>query len=336
MLFFAIVEDAISPIVLLLAALAIDAAIGDPPFLWRRIPHPITIIGKMIAFLERSLNRPSFSSSRKRIMGAIATLGLTGGAVLVGVLVSEIRLHVRWGWVLEIALIWALLAQKSLYLHVRDVAVALEGDDLGQSRIEIAKIVGRDPERLNQPGIARAAIESLFENFSDAVVAPVFWYVLFGAPGILALKTVNTLDSMIGRKNSRYLDFGRWAARLDDIMMLVPARLSGLLLTIAARFTSGCNAKEAFRIMMRDHGHHASPNSGWPEAAGAGALGLALAGPRHYKDHDAIEPWIGDGRSSADFRDVGRALSLMAKSCLLLFTLIFALFFLSLILTSSA
>ena len=200
---------------------------------------------------------------------------------------------------------------------VRAVALALSERGLDAGRAEVAHIVGRDVRQLDEHGVARAAIESCAENFSDGVVAPVFWYVLFGLPGMLAYKAVNTMDSMLGYRNERYLAFGWAPARLDDVANLLPARLSGMLLSGAAALAPEANAASGFRTMLRDARLHRSPNAGWPEAAMAGALGLSLSGPRRYPGLVVNDPWIGSGTARATARDVARALSLFAIACAL-------------------
>jgi len=310
------------PLLILVAALLVDAAIGDPPALWRRVPHPVMLIGKLIDFLDGKLNRPSRSDYDRRLRGALVGAGMTIGAVALGLLVTALRKATGWGWMVELTLCWSLIAQRSLYSHVSAVAKGLDQGGLLAGRLEVAKIVGRDPASLDEHGVSRAAIESCAENFADGVVAPVFWFLLFGMPGLLAYKTVNTLDSMIGHRNETYREFGMVSARLDDAMNLIPARLSGLLLSLASLFVPGGNPAKALQVMLRDHGHHRSPNSGWPEAAMAGALGLSLAGPRRYPGYVAEEQWIGDGRSQATAADIRSALRVMAVSCLLLLGLV--------------
>ena len=188
-------------------------------------------------------------------------------------------------------------------------------------------IVGREPASLDAFGVARAAIESLAENFIDGVVAPVFWYLLLGLPGLLAYKTANTLDSMIGHRTPRYRDFGWAAARFDDALNLVPAPLSGLLLVTAAAFAKGGRPGRALMIMLRDGRKHHSPNAGWSESAIAGALGLALAGPRRYPEGLVADPWLGDGTARAATPDIARALRLYRLACLILGGLLFGAWF---------
>jgi adenosylcobinamide-phosphate synthase len=307
----------IDPLMILVAALLIDAVLGDPPWLWKAIPHPVALIGRLILFLEHKLNRDKRSDLDRRLRGALVAAGMTLAAVGLGIGVSELRRRWLWGWALEAVLIWTLIAQKSLFAHVWAVARALDRGGLDAGRQAVAKIVGRDPESLDEFGVARAAIESCAENFADAVVAPVFWYVLFGFPGLLAYKTANTMDSMIGHRSDQYREFGMVAARLDDVMNLVPARLAGVILSIAALFVPKGHPLAALRVMVSDHGHHRSPNSGWPEAAMAGGLDLSLAGPRRYPGYIAQEKWIGDGRARATTGDIRRALLIMAVGCLL-------------------
>ena len=198
------------------------------------------------------------------------------------------------------------------------VAAALERGGLPAGREAVRHIVGRDPLRLDVHGVARAAIESLAENFSDGVVAPACWYLLFGLPGLFAYKMANTLDSMIGHRTVRYRAFGWAAARFDDLLNLLPARLSGLLLAMAAIFAGDSNAGRAFATMLRDARKHHSPNAGWPEAAMAGALGVALAGPRDYAEERVEDPWLGSGTPLAGPADIARALRLYGLACLLL------------------
>jgi adenosylcobinamide-phosphate synthase len=302
---------------LLLAALLIDALIGDPPALWRRLPHPVMLIGRVIHFLDVKLNRESRSNVDRRLRGAVVALGMGSAALLLGALVTRLRLTTGWGWVVELVLIWTLIAQKSLFRHVRAVAAGLKQGGLMAGRWAVSRIVGRDPQSLDEYGVARAAIESCAENFADGVVAPVFWYVLLGFPGLLLYKTANTMDSMIGHRTERHLEFGMVAARLDDLLTLIPARLSGLLLVLAMAFAPGGQPVAAWRIMWRDHANHDSPNSGWPEAAMAGGLGLALAGPCRYGTELIEGKWIGDGRARAEIGDIHRALFTFCVACLL-------------------
>ncbi len=309
-------QAALAPgsLLVLFAALLLDAAIGDVPSVFRHLPHPIALVGRAIAWFDRRLNREERSEKARRARGIFTVVTLAAAAALAGFLLDRLCRAIAVGWLVELIVIAVLVAQRSLFEHVRDVAVAL-GESLHAGREAVRHIVGRDPMSLDDHGVARAGIESLAENFSDGVVAPVFWTILFGLPGLFVYKTVNTLDSMIGHLSPRYRSFGWAAARLDDGLNLVPARLSGFLLAAAAALTPQAQGATALRIMLRDAGKHRSPNAGWPEAAIAGALGLALAGPRRYPERVVEDPWIGDGRARATAADIYRALLIYAIAC---------------------
>jgi len=298
------------PLLILLLALVIDLAFGDMPLVFRYLPHPVALAGSAISFLDRRLNRATRSDAARRLRGGFAAAVLIAAAAALGWAVTKYVSVVRFGWALEALIVAVLLAQRSLFEHVAAVARALQTDGLAAGREAVAKIVGRDPESLDEYGVARAAIESLFENFSDGVVAPAFWYVLLGLPGIFAYKTANTLDSMIGHRSPKYLYFGWAAARFDDALNWIPARLTGLLVSLAALALHDTKAGASLRILFRDAKKHRSPNAGWPEAAAAGALGLALGGPRRYGGAVVDEPWLGDGRARATEADLGAALQL--------------------------
>ncbi len=307
---------------LLLAALIIEAALGYPGRLYAWIGHPVTWIGALIAGLDRGLNRESASFAVRRLAG-IAALAILLSVTLVVVLVLLWLCRLAGTWaLLPLALLAStLLAQRSLHDHVADVAEGLERDGLSGGRKAVAMIVGRDPESLDEAGVARASIESLAENFSDGIVAPAFWLGLGGLPGAALYKATNTADSMIGHKSPRHLAFGWAAARLDDLVNLPASRLTALLLIISAMLDRRADASAAWRAVRRDAGRHRSPNAGWPEAAMAGALGLRLAGPRVYGAVRVEDGWMGDGRAEANAADIRRALGLYRRSCLLLWGL---------------
>jgi len=310
------------PLLLLLAGLAIDAVFGDMPALFARIPHPIVLAGRAITFFEAKLNRPNRSERSRRERGIVTLVGLVGAAAGLGWMLQLLLRGSLAGAAVEALAIGILVAQRSLFEHVATVAAALGSGGLAAGRTAVSHIVGRDPTRLDRHGVARAAIESLAENFSDGVVAPVFWYLVLGLPGLFAYKMANTLDSMIGHRSERYRSFGWAAARFDDLLNLVPAPLSGLLLGGAALFAGGARPGHAFAAMLRDGRKHHSPNAGWPEAAMAGALALALAGPRPYAEGDVNDPWLGDGTPDATPADIVRALRLYSFACRLLVGLI--------------
>lgn len=307
----------VDPLLILLLALVMEACVGEASFLFRMACHPVRAVGCFVGCLDHGLNRESQSSAIRTVLGGLVAALVVGVAVLVGWAVIWFTAQFVLGWMVELILTVTLLAQRSLYDHVAAVAKALRTDGVEGGRRAVAHIVGRDVEKLDTHGVSRAAIESCAENFGDAVVAPVFWYVLFGFPGLLVYKSVNTLDSMIGYKTPRHQAFGMVSARLDDALNLIPARLAGLFLVAAAMLLPSGNGADAWRAMRRDAGKHRSLNAGWPEAAMAGALGLALAGPRRYGDSVVDDPWIGDGRTRATERDVDRALSVYVTACLL-------------------
>ena len=305
------------PLLLLFAGLAIDTLFGDMPAVFRHVDHPIVLAGRAIAFFDRKLNRETRSETSRRDRGIITVIVLVGGAAALGLAIEWLCHGHRLGAVVEAVLIAVLIAQRSLYEHVAVVAEALDAGGLTAGRAAVRHIVGRDLMSLDAHGVARAAIESLAENFSDGVVAPVFWYLLLGLPGLFAYKMANTLDSMIGHRTPRYRSFGWAAARLDDVLNLAPAPISGLLLTAAAVFAKGGRPDRALLVMLRDGRKHHSPNAGWPESAMAGALGLALAGPRNYPEGLVVDPWLGDGSAQAAPSDIARALHLYGLACLL-------------------
>lgn len=302
-------EGGISSLLVLIAALAIDTALGDPPSFYRIVPHPVAALGRVIAWLDMRWNDPMLSEPARRQRGALAVLLVVGGGAAIAWLLALFLRQFDWGWAVEALIASTLLAFRGLYDHVARVAAALdEGIEAG--RKAVAEIVGRDPASLDAPGIARAAIESAAENFADGVVAPVFWFLIAGLPGLAAYKAVNTLDSMIGHRTERHAAFGRTAARLDDALNLVPARIAGGFIALAAAIFPGASVGNAWRAMIRDAPRHRSPNAGWPEAAMAGALGLSLAGPRRYDGKTIEDSWMGDGRRDADQADIRSALRL--------------------------
>ncbi|MDE3059970.1 MAG: cobalamin biosynthesis protein CobD [Pseudomonadota bacterium] len=282
------------------SACLLEAAFGYPEWLYRVIKHPVVWMGTGIAFFERYFNRPSFSRRPAGICAMALLLALVTAASLI------LR---HGGILLETFAMAALMAQRSLYTHVHDVYDALKQGDLEDGRRKLSRIVGRDTEALDKAGVCRAAIESLAESFSDGVIAPLFWGLLLGLPGIACYKAINTADSMIGHKNARYRQFGWAAARLDDAANFIPARLSGLLLVIASR------SPDAWRVMRRDARNHASPNAGWPEAAMAGALRLQFGGTRYYEGVEIAAPLIGEGTGNATPAHLQRALRLYLIAC---------------------
>jgi adenosylcobinamide-phosphate synthase len=306
----------IDPLLILAVALALDAAFGDMRPLFARIGHPVQWLGRLISGLEAKLNRPQRTQSARRARGALTVLLVAGLAAAIGWALLAFLRGRWWGWMAEAFVVCVLVAQRSLYDHVRAVADGLDKGGLAGGRAAVAHIVGRDPDSLDAHGVARAGVESLAENFSDAVVAPCFWYAVFGLPGLFLYKAVNTLDSMIAHRNERYIDFGRFAARLDTAMNFLPARLSAFVVAISAAIAPGAKPLAALSTAFADARKHRSVNAGWPEGAFAGALGLALAGPRRYGAELVDDPWIGSGRARATVEDMRRALWLFVAACL--------------------
>lgn len=292
-----------------LAALTIEAVAGYPEALYRRVGHPVTWLGWLIDELDTRLNRETDSFSMRRARGVVALMLIAAVALIAGAAVEALAGALPYGWLLLAVLSSSLIAQRSLYAHVAAVARALPRSP-SEGRREVAKIVGRDVASLDSAGVARAAIESLAENFSDGVVAPVFFLALFGLPGALLYKTVNTADSMIGHKSDRYLAFGWAAARCDDLLNLIPARLASGLIVAAAAVVPGASPGGALSTALADAGKHASPNAGWPEAAMAGALGLTLGGARAYHGQMLDAATLGKGRRNATPADIFRALTI--------------------------
>ncbi|MGH6866928.1 MAG: adenosylcobinamide-phosphate synthase CbiB [Methyloceanibacter sp.] len=308
-----------SPLALL--ALLIELTIGYPDAIAKRIGHPVTWMGALIGWLDRRLNRNSASPETRRTAGAGALFVLLVIVGAIAFLIEYSLLLLPFGIIAVSILCSTLIAQRSLYMHVARVAGALEDGDLAKARGAVAHIVGRDTAKLDEAGVARAAIESLSENFSDGVVSPVIWIAFAGLTGGALYKAINTADSMIGHRTERYEQFGKSAAQLDDLVNLLGSRLSTLLI-VAAALTRGASASGAWKAAWRDASKHASPNAGYPEAAMAGALGLALGGPRAYEAKKVEGAWLGDGRREAKASDVLAALDLYGRADGLLIALV--------------
>jgi len=294
-------------------AMAVDVLVGWPAGLFARIGHPVTWLGALIHVLDAHWNRNTDAPALRRVAG-IAT------ALLVIVLAAgpgwalQYALPSGWSRALLIGILaWPFVALRSLHDHVAAVARALEAGDMTAARLAVAQIVGRDPATLDEAGIARAAIESLAENTCDGVLAPVFCGALFGLPGIIAYKAINTLDSMIGHRTGRHQAFGWASARIDDLANIVPARLTGLLFVLIAP-----RRRDAIACMVRDARRHRSINAGWPEAAMAGALGVRLSGPRIYHGGIADEPWLNEAARDPRAADIVRGLLVYARAMMLL------------------
>ena len=279
------------------AAMILDGLFGEPDALWARAPHPAVLLGRLVGALDERLNK----GTSRRLRGVVAVVILVGAAWGLGWLVSQIP----FGGIIEIFVGFTLLAQRSLIEHVSAVARALERS-VEEGRRSVAMIVGRDVEALDSSGVARAAIESAAENVSDGVIAPAFWFLVAGLPGLLIYKAVNTADSMIGYRTPRHLEFGWAAARLDDVLNLIPARLTALLIAFEA--LSWAPMKAALREAVL----HRSPNAGWPEAAMAQRIGVALSGPRAYHGQMTDDPFVNPGgRHDLGPADIDRAVRVL-------------------------
>ncbi|MCK1546623.1 cobalamin biosynthesis protein CobD [Bradyrhizobium sp. 147] len=297
----------------MVVAMAADALLGWPSWLFARIGHPVTWLGRLIATVDTAWNRASDPPAFRRAAGVAGALAVIAVSIALGWVLQSV---LPWGWI-QIALVgvlaWPLVALRSLHDHVAAVATPLQARDIAGARDAVSRIVGRDPAALDEPGIARAAIESLAENASDGIVAPVFWGAVFGLPGILGYKAINTLDSMIGHRSERHEAFGWAAARIDDVANFVPARVTGFLFVLLAQ-----RRLEALSCMRRDARRHRSPNAGWPEAAMAGALGVRLSGPRIYHGSVTNEPWLNEGARDPLAADINHGLAVYRRSMLLL------------------
>ena len=307
-----------------LVAMLVELAAGYPLRLYRAVGHPVSWIGNLITLLDDRLNGATAAPQMRRRNGIAALLVLLAIVGVIAFITEYVLLRVPLGGLVAALVASTFVAQRSLYQHVTDVADALENGGVAEGRVAVAHIVGRDTETLDRAGIARAAIESLAENFSDGIVAPVLWMVIGGLPGAALYKAINTADSMIGHRTPRYAEFGWVAARLDDLVNLPASRLCALLLVAAAAFRKRASAGRAWRAVRRDAARHRSPNAGYPEAAMAGALGLSLAGPRTYGGVVVDDAVMGDGRREAGVTDIRRALSLYRRADAILIALLLA------------
>lgn len=300
---------------LALAALALDGTLGWPAWLYRRTGHPVGSFARLVTACERRWNRTDLSHGKRRALGVLTVTVLAGMTALVALLIEITirRLAGPAAWPLIALAAWPALAQRSLHDHYQPVLMAVESGDLPGARRAVGMIVGRDTASLDATGVGRAAIESLAESFCDGIVAPLFWLAILGLPGAWIYKAINTADSLIGHPEEPFRAFGWAAARADDVLNLVPARLAGLLICTAGG--------GGWRVLWRDHGKHASPNAGWPEAAMAGALGVRLAGPVSYDGDLRDKPWIGEG-ADASASTMRKARTVFLRACGLLWLIV--------------
>ena len=300
-----------SAAMLMLGAFLVEAVCGWPDWLYRLIRHPVVWIGSLISTLEATLNLDRFTPTARRTLGMLTTLVVVAAATLVAYLLVVLLPETPVGFAVEVATASSLLASRNLYCHVLRVTQHLECGDLAGARQAVSHIVSRDPTELDTAGVARANLESLAENASDGVIAPLFWGSLLGLPGLAAYKAINTLDSMLGYRTDRLWAFGGFAARLDDAANLIPARLTGGLIALASFRPA------SVRVMLCDARNHRSPNAGWPESAMAGALGIRLSGPRVYAGSEAAAPWLNAAAPDPGPSDARRGLHLYVRTMLL-------------------
>ena len=297
------------------AGFAFDLLLGDP----ERVPHPVVYMGRAISALEKTLRRLFPKTDKGELAaGAVLAVVMSAGTLTLTALLCFAlgKIHPALRWTAEIIWCWQALAMRGLRDETMTVRDKLDNDTLDAARRQVSRVVGRDTAALSPEGVTKAAVETVAENFSDGVIAPLFWMLIGGAPLALCYKAINTMDSMVGYKNDRYLYFGRAAAHLDDVANWLPARLSGLLLILAAPLC-GLSGKEAFRIWRRDRRSHASPNSAQTEAACAGALRVQLAGDAFYFGKPVHKPTLGDPLRPVEAEDIPRACRLMTTGSLL-------------------
>ena len=293
--------------------LVIESFVGYPQALNKLIGHPVQWIGKLITYIDDGLNDSEVDAAQNRRHGILAVILLSSAVGIPTWILAKTLSQYSYGWVLNVAIATAFIAQKSLRDHVSAVDRAL-GISLPAARLVVAKIVGRDPEALDENGIAKAALESLAENTADGITAPIFWYALLGLPGLVIYKAINTADSMIGHRSEKYLHFGWAAAKLDDLVNLPASRLTGLMFAAAAWINSKSAAQNALQSMWADAGKHQSPNAGWPEAAMAGALDVRFGGPRSYDGETVELPYMGDGSKDITPATIAQGLELYDRA----------------------
>lgn len=300
-------------VLMIVLAMGIDAAIGWPDALYRRIGHPVTWMARGITALDTALNHAGLGARARQMRGGLTVVILCALTWGIAAFLQDALPNGTIGTAIGAILAWPLIAIRSMHDHVAAVARPLIAGDLPAARHAVSMIVGRDPNLLDTAGVTRAGLESLAENTSDGIVAPVFWGAVLGLPGIATYKMINTMDSMIGHRNEKYEDFGKVAARLDDVVNLIPARLTGVIFAIC-----GGQFTRAWAVIRADAAKHRSPNAGWPEGALAGSLNIRLSGPRQYGTHTADEPWLNGAAPDPEAGDLARGLALYRRGMVLL------------------
>ena len=302
-------------------AYALDLILGDPQW----FPHPVRLMGKLISGLQAPLRKVSSSPSWLRFAGVLLAAISCGAAYLGTTLLIHWATGLSWvaGMVCSVLLAYTALATRDLQVETQKVLHALEAEDLPRARRELSYLVGRDTARLEEPEILRALVETVAENISDGVIAPLFYLALGGPAWAMTYKAINTLDSMVGYKDEKFRHLGWASARLDDAANFLPARLSGFLIALSSSILGG-PGKDSLRILLRDHARHPSPNSAWPEAAMAGALGVQLGGLNYYFGQPSQKPFIGDRKRDLERKDVKDAWKILYLSSFLMLLLALA------------
>ena len=300
----------------ILGAMLIDIALGWPNVLFKLVGHPVTWLSKIINLLDVNLNNPSYSDNAKRLNGCIALLICIVLISIIFMTIQKILADVPFGIFITMILMWPLIAINSMHKHIRNILKDFNNNKIKSIRKSVSKIVGRNTLKLNKISLIRASIESLGENTSDGIIAPVFWALIFGLPGIALYKTINTLDSMIGYKNTQYKDFGWASARLDDFVNIIPSRITGFLYAAVSK-------KFLFTmiVMIKDGNKHTSPNAGYPEAALAGALNVSLSGPRVYNNFTRHDQWLNETGLPPSIEDLKKALKMYENIMILIVSL---------------
>lgn len=306
----------------LVVALLFDGLLPEMRWLQRMVPYPRVVIRRLVRFFDRRLNRERRSARARLVRGLLVTVIMVGLAALVGWLVGWATRRLAFGWLIELMLLVALLGVRASGERMRAVARGIETGGAATGRAALRPVIGPDADALDGHGVARGAIELGARGFAKAVLGPALWYALLGITGALIYVTVETMDRVIGYRTPRHAAFGLVAARLDDALSYIPARLAALVLCLAAIFAPTAHPARAFWLMIRESRRHASPNAGWPVAALAGGLDLALGGPRKRQGRAELARWIGRGRARATAKDVRRALYVYAVACWILVTLV--------------
>ena len=310
---------------IILGAILIDIIFGWPNIIYKAIGHPVTWVGKLIKFFDKKLNNISYSNNFKKMSGLVTLLICSLLVISICILIEKFLNQFSFGMFISMIIIWPLIAINSMHQHVNNILINIQVNNIKLVRKSVSKIVGRNTSKLNKTDLIRASIESLSENTSDGVIAPIFWGLLFGLPGIALYKTINTLDSMIGYKNKEYKDFGWASAKVDDLVNIIPARITGIFYAIVSN-----NFLFTISTMCKDGHKHVSPNAGYPESAIAGALNIKISGPRFYNNIKRNDPWLNEKGLDPSVKNLKKALMLYKRIIILIITIILLLLILKL------